>query len=91
MLYGIRATLGPNYSGGDIASFASVTLVLPFLVLYSLPFFLAVLSRRMLFRWFRVFDGRRMFRSRLIFGAIKLPLRGEGMVEGLSQVLLNVD
>lgn len=86
MLYGIRATLGPNYSGGDIASFASVILVLPFLVLYPLPFFLAVLSRRMLFRWFRVFDGRRMFRSRLIFGTIKLPLRGEGTGEIVSSI-----
>lgn len=86
MLYGIRATLGPNYSGGDIASFASVILVLPFLVLYPLPFFLAVLSRKMLFRWFRVFDGRRMFRSRLIFDAIKLPLRGEGTGEIVSSI-----
>lgn len=86
MLYGIRATLGPNYSGGDIASFASVILVLPFLVLYLLPFFLAVLSRRTPFRWFRVFDGRRMFRRRLIFGAIKLPLRGEGTGEIVSSI-----
>ena len=59
MLHGIRATLGPNYTGNALLllpRLSSCCLFLrprPFLFLFS---FLSFLSRRMLFRWFRVLE-----------------------------------